>query len=398
VIKRIAIIGGGIVGLATAWRILNRFPNHRITVLEKEPSVAQHQTGRNSGVIHSGIYYKPGSLKAINCCTGKDALINFCHDHGINFKITGKVIVATREEERKQLHILHERGRANGVPVDIVDRETLLKIEPHVAGIEGLHVKSTGIIDYRSVAQKLSDLLSQSGHQVLTDFKVTRIQVKPNETMISAGNGDSVVADLVVNCAGLACDRIALLMGDDPGMRIIPFRGEYFQLNPNKSYLCQTLIYPVPNPAFPFLGVHLTKMIDGSVECGPNAVLAFAREGYFKTQFSLRDMSETFSYPGFQRLATRYWKTGLAEMYRSLSKSAFTRALQRLVPEIQSQDLTPAPAGIRAQAVLANGDLMDDFLIKETASAIHVLNAPSPAATSCLSIGEHITERIALRV
>ena len=396
--KRIIVIGGGIVGLATAWRIKNSYPECELTVLEKETSVAQHQTGRNSGVIHSGIYYKPGSLKALNCTQGKDALITFCEQHKIPYQITGKVIIATKEQELSQLEVLLERGKANGVPVRRVTRDELLTIEPHVAGLAGLHVASTGIVSYTAVAEKLASLLNESNARVVTGFKVTSVTLRNGETEIVAHNKNSLVADLVVNCAGLACDRIALMMGTEPGLRIIPFRGEYFQLNQEKAYLCRTLIYPVPDPSFPFLGVHLTKMIDGSVECGPNAVLAFAREGYFKSDFSCSDMAEVLSYPGFQRLALRYWKTGLSEMYRSLSKPAFTRALKRLVPEIETQDLTPAPAGIRAQAVLASGALVDDFFIKESVNAVHVLNAPSPAATSCLSIGQHIVERIAPRI
>jgi (S)-2-hydroxyglutarate dehydrogenase len=388
------IIGGGIVGLAVAYEIQRTITASVVTVVEKETDVALHQSGRNSGVIHSGVYYKPGSLKATNCIHGRNMLVEFCKEHDLDFDITGKIIVATRQSEIAQLDMIIQRGIANGVPLKQLSSEEVKEIEPHVSCLRGIQVESTGITDYAKVARKLAQLIISNGGQVKRSFNVTKIQSSSSVHTAISNNDDAISARYIVNCAGLASDRIARFMGIDPGLRIIPFKGEYYVLNKDKAYLCNSLIYPVPDPNFPFLGVHLTRMIDGAVECGPNAVLAFAREGYKKNAFSYHDTAETLCYSGFQKLAARYWMTGLSEMYRSISKRAFTKAIQVLVPEISVNDLTPAPAGIRAQAVLANGLLVDDFFIKESERAIHVLNAPSPAATSCLSIAKYVVKKM----
>ncbi len=387
------IVGGGIVGLATAYQLLQRNPERRGIVLEKEPSLAQHQTGHNSGVLHSGIYYKPGSLKAINCREGKRAMETFCQEHGIDFDICGKVIVAVDDAELPALERIFERGQANGVRCELIGRERLLELEPHVAGVRAIHVPEAGIVNYRQVCEKLAELIRQKGSEIRTSTRVTDIRCNTDGITVDSTGGE-VRAKFLVNCAGLHCDRIAKLTGDDPGAKIIPFRGEYYQLKPNAYHLCRNLIYPVPDPKFPFLGVHFTRMIDGSVECGPNAVLAFAREGYRKTDINPWDLMESLTYPGFLKLAATYWRVGAGEMWRSISKAAFVRALQRLVPDIRADLLDPAPAGVRAQAVGRDGRMIDDFLILESERIVHVCNAPSPAATSSLNIGKAIVDRL----
>lgn len=393
----VAVIGGGIVGLATAYELNKRLPDCRVTVLEKEADVGQHQTGHNSGVLHSGIYYKPGSLKAINCREGKKLMEAFCRDEGIAFDICGKVIVAIDESDLPALERIYERGQANGVSCEIIGPDRLAELEPHAAGIKAIHVPEAGIVDYKQVCQRLAERIREAGGQVLTSARVAKIDRSNGEVVLTTAAGE-VKAKQIVNCAGLHCDRVTAMSGQKPDAKIIPFRGEYFLLKPEAEHLCKTLIYPVPDPAFPFLGVHFTRMIAGGVECGPNAVLAFAREGYRKLDFSPSDMAETLSYPGFLKLAAKYWKTGLGEMWRSASKKAFVKALSRLVPEIKAEHLVAASAGIRAQAVTPDGGMVDDFLIQEADRVINVNNAPSPAATASLNIGKTIVERLVPRL
>ena len=390
----IIIIGGGIVGLATAHNLSARYPELSITILEKENKVAAHQSGHNSGVLHSGIYYKPGSLKALNCRKGKALMEQFCEIHDIPYNICGKVIVATSEEERPVLHDIYERGRANGVVCEIIDRDQLMELEQHTAGIEAIHVPESGIVDYVEVCRKLAALITEAGNEIKLGAEVTSISERPEEIAVETTAGD-YQADYLINCAGLYSDRVTKMTGMDAPAQIIPFRGEYYELKPQAEYLCHSLIYPVPDPKFPFLGVHFTLMIDGRVECGPNAVLAFAREGYALTDFNAADLLETLRYPGFQKMAGRFWRTGMGEMWRSASKRAFVSALQKLVPEIREEHLVKAPAGIRAQALLPDGSMMDDFAYQESERIVNVINAPSPAATSSLAIGENVVDQLA---
>jgi len=390
------IVGGGIVGLASAYQLSQRYPKKCILVLEKENAVAQHQTGHNSGVLHSGIYYKPGSLKAVNCRTGKQAMETFCAQQGIPFRTCGKVIVATRPDELERLEALFQRGRANGVACEMIDRERLRELEPHCAGIRAIHVQETGMVDYRQVCERFVALLVQQGHSVRVDTKVIGLQEADSAVVVETNQGP-FSARYVVNCAGLHSDRIAAMSANRPAVKIIPFRGEYFMVKPEVDHLCRGLIYPVPDPRFPFLGVHFTRRISRHVECGPNAVLAFAREGYRKSDFCLRDMIETLAYPGFIKMAAKFWRTGCGEMWRSVSKNAFVSALKRLIPAVEANQLEPAPAGVRAQAVTADGALLDDFAFSETHRTVSVLNAPSPAATASLSIGKSVVDRLADR-
>jgi L-2-hydroxyglutarate oxidase len=392
----VTIIGGGIVGLATAFRLTERFPHKQVVVLEKEADLAHHQTGRNSGVLHSGIYYKPGSLRAMNCRTGKRAMEEFCAAEGIEYEICGKVIVAVTGDEVSALERIYERGQANGVRCEIIGPERLRELEPHAAGVRAIHVPEAGIVDYKQVARRFAERVRERGGTIVTSARVVAIDTRASEVVVGTTAGE-FAAEFVVNCTGLHSDRTTSLTGQDPGVKIVPFRGEYYELKPEARYLCRNLIYPVPDPRFPFLGVHFTRMIGGHVECGPNAVLAFAREGYRKTDVSLRDLIESLTYPGFLRLAGRYWKTGLGEIWRSLSKAAFVRALERLMPEIRSEHLEPAPSGVRAQAVAPEGNLVDDFLFRESDRIVNVCNAPSPAATASLNIGNLIVDRLAAR-
>lgn len=393
---RVIVIGSGLVGLATAWRLLAARPDTQVTILEKESGPGRHQSGRNSGVIHSGIYYAPGSAKARNCAEGRRTLIRFCEEHDIAHEICGKVIVALDEGELPRLEAIHQRGLANGVQCHLLDREALLELEPHSAGIRAIHVADAGIVDFPGVSRALAGLIEQAGGNFHFGERAQRLTLRGNGAVVSASSGD-FDADLVINCAGLYSDRIAAL-DVDPGCRIIPFRGEYYVLKPESRHLCRHLIYPVPDPAFPFLGVHFTRRIHGAIECGPNAVLAFAREGYRKTDINFPELAEAILNPGFARLAGKFWRTGVGEYIRSFNKGAFVRALQRLVPAIRAEQLEPAPSGVRAQAMTSDGRLVDDFLIRETRSAIHVCNAPSPAATACLAIGEEITRRALQRL
>ena len=392
----VAIIGGGIVGLATADQLTRRAPGLRVVVLEKESDVAQHQTGRNSGVIHSGIYYTPGSLKAKNCRAGKAALESFCDTENIPYNRCGKVIVAMDEAELPALERIHENGRANGVDCEMIGPERLREIEPHAHGIRALHVPETGIVDYTAVSRRLAERIEAQGGQLWLNAAVYDLEPRSDAVIVQSTVG-TVEAQHVINCAGLYSDRIAKMSGTDPGVQIVPFRGEYYELVPEARRLCRGLIYPVPNPSFPFLGVHFTRMINGGVECGPNAVLSLAREGYQWSDVNGRDLGETLTYSGFLKLAVRYWRTGLAEMWRSASKDAFVRALQKLVPAIEAHHLQSAPAGVRAQAVTPDGRLLDDFLIHEAGRVLNVCNAPSPAATSSISIGATIADRLAER-
>ncbi|HTN75020.1 MAG TPA: L-2-hydroxyglutarate oxidase [Pirellulaceae bacterium] len=387
------IVGGGIVGLAIAYDLTSRYPDQRVVVLEKEKQVAEHQTGHNSGVLHSGIYYKPGTLRATNCRAGKQAMERFCAEHGLPYEICGKVIVAVDEKELPLLENIYQRGQQNGVVCAKIGVERLKEIEPHAAGIAAVHVPEAGIVNYRRVAEKLAELLVARGGQVLTDTRFLKLHREPQGVIVETSRGD-FQAKHVVTSAGLQADRVAAHTGHKLAAQILPFRGEYFELVPNMEHLCRHLIYPVPNPSFPFLGVHFTRMIDGGIECGPNAVLAFAREGYRKTDVNLRDLFEALSYRGFRRLAWKYWPIGLGEMWRSFSKAAFVKALQRLMPEIRSEHLVPARAGVRAQAVTPGGELADDFLIEQSDRVINIGNAPSPAATSSLNIGKLVVDRL----
>jgi L-2-hydroxyglutarate oxidase len=388
-----AVIGGGIVGLSAALHIGQKYPRARILLVEKESTLAQHQTGRNSGVIHSGIYYKPGSYKARFAKAGAESMVRFCAEQGIPFDVCGKVIVATRPSELAPLEDLYQRGMQNGVPVERLTHDQVREIEPHVRCLAGLHVKSTGITSYQLVCEAYFRLIVQSGGTVKMDTEVKRIEERGNSDILHTSTGE-YEARFVINCAGLYSDRVARASGTDPKARIVPFRGEYFELVPDKRHLVRTLIYPVPNPDFPFLGVHFTRMIDGSVHAGPNAVLAFAREGYRKTDINVGELWETLSFGGFWKLVRQNLGEGLKEMYRSLSKAAFTHSLQQLIPEVRSGDLIPCAAGIRAQALTDDGKLVDDFLIIPAPRAMHVCNAPSPAATASLEIGKEIASRV----
>ena len=387
-----AIIGGGIVGLATAWQLTRLASGVKLVVVEKESALAFHQSGRNSGVIHSGIYYRPGSLRARNCRDGKAALEAFCDEHDVAWQRTGKVIVATQEGQLAQLRTIFERGQQNGVDCAMIDVDRLRQLEPHCAGIAAIHVPESGIVDYPGVCHKLGELLQAAGAEIRLNCRVSGIDQRTDFVRLQTSQGD-IEATQVINCGGLHSDRIARQSGLKMRERIIPFRGEYFELKPEAHHLCRTLIYPVPDPRFPFLGVHFTRMVHGGVECGPNAVFALAREGYNWGTINLRDVFESLTYPGFFRLAVRNWKTGLGEVWRSLSKAAFVRALQKLVPEIRSEHLHSAPAGVRAQALGLDGKLLDDFVILRHERVVNVCNAPSPAATACLNIGKHIAEQ-----
>ena len=391
----IIIIGGGIVGLATAYQFTLDYPLLKITLLEKEQQLAAHQTGNNSGVLHTGIYYKPGSLKALNCIEGKSRMEDFCRKEEIDYENCGKVIVAISEAELPALETIYQRGRTNGVSCEMINSEKLHELEPHVAGIKAVHVPEAGIVDYGQVCKRFAKhLQNNEDNQIHCSTKV--IGIHHSERIVVETEQGEFEGRFLVNCAGLYSDKITA-MTQPPESKIIPFRGEYYEVRPEKHYLCRNLIYPVPDPSFPFLGVHFTRMINGSLECGPNAVLAFAREGYTRSTVNFLELAEVLSYPGFIKLAAKYWRAGTGEMWRSFSKVAFVRALQRLIPDISADDLETAPAGIRAQAVLSNGKLVDDFLIQENKNIINVCNAPSPAATSSLNIGKHIVDIVAER-
>jgi (S)-2-hydroxyglutarate dehydrogenase len=388
----IVIIGGGIVGLSTAMHATRALPQLRLLLVEKEDAVARHQSGHNSGVIHSGIYYKPGSLKAKFCVEGAAAMVAFCREHNLPHEICGKVIVATSDDEVPRLNVLLERGQANGLAgLRLLQPEELREIEPHCRGVLGVLVPSTGITDYAAVSRKYAEIITAQGGTVSTGTEVQRVVPRGAEMMVETTRG-TFAAKYVINCAGLHSDRVSRMAGQKPEVRIVPFRGEYYFLVPEREHLVRTLIYPVPDPKFPFLGVHFTRRIQGGVDAGPNAVLALKREGYKRTDFNLRDLAGTLTYPGFWHMAGKYWRDGASEYYRSLSKGAFVKALQQLVPEVVSSDLVADGSGVRAQAVRPDGSLVDDFQFVLADRMLHVWNVPSPAATASLPIGRHIAE------
>ena len=392
----VVIVGGGIVGLATAYRLRKVRRSWKILLLEKEREVALHQTGNNSGVVHSGVYYKPGSLKARLCVEGGKELLQFCRKEKIPFRVCGKVIVAVQEEELGRLDELYRRGKENGLKgIRLISREEITEVEPVAEGIRGLHVPSTAIVDYGRVSRRIAELLERDGVRIKYSEQVTSIQQVNGVNMVVVESTKARYSSKrVVTCAGLHSDRLASMTHPDARVKIIPFRGEYYRVRGGRQELVRGLVYPVPDPRFPFLGVHLTRKIDGGLEVGPNAVLAFQREGYRKSDVSLKDMWETLSWPGFRVMARKYWKTGLGEFYRSFSKAAFVRALQRLVPEIRLEDLAPGGAGVRAQACGIDGGLIDDFLFVGDGRILHVCNAPSPAVTASLAIGRFIVDRL----
>lgn len=399
----LAVVGGGIVGLATALKLAEKYPRRRLLVLEKEHELAHHQTGHNSGVIHSGIYYKPGSVKAQTCVAGRRALLEFCDANGISYELCGKVVVATQPDELARLEELLRRGAANGVRgLELIGPERLKEIEPHATGIRALCAPTTGIIDFTRVAQAYAARFQSLGGEIRTSQEVKKIVPGDGGLVIEASAGE-FPSRYLINCAGLFSDKVARLMAEtarangpyEEALRIVPFRGEYYRLAPERRFLARGLIYPVPDPRFPFLGAHFTRTVKGEVEVGPNAVLAMAREGYRKTDIDLSHVLRVFAYKGFWRLAIRYWRMGMQEMHRSFSKRAFVRALQQLIPEVRVDDFIPSGAGVRAQAVSPTGALVDDFVIRQNGNAIHVLNAPSPGATASLAIGEKIVEMAA---
>ena len=393
----VGIIGGGIVGLATAYQLSQKYPKLSVAVIEKESSLAKHQTGHNSGVLHSGIYYKPGSLKAINCRQGKKAMEKFCKEQDIDFELCGKIIVALNDEEVPRMQNIFQRGQENGVNCKIISREEMLEIEPHVAGVQAIHVPECGIVNYKQVCLRLGEIIEEKEeNRLFLGHQVTKIK-NLNDSLVIETNKGVIECKQLINCGGLHSDKVTKLGGQKPPAKIIPFKGEYFELKENAKHLCKNLIYPVPDPAFPFLGVHFTRMIDGTVECGPNALLAFGREAYGKFDLNLKDLLESITYPGFQKMAIKHWKMGWGEMWRSYNKGAFVKALKRLIPEIEASHLISAPAGIRAQAVSPEGGLVDDFLIQENKRIINVCNAPSPAATASLNIGSTIVKKLAAR-
>lgn len=394
----LTVIGGGIIGLATAMEIAENYPKVRLLLLEKENRIALHQTGHNSGVIHSGIYYKPGSVKAQTCVYGRKALLDFCDQHGIPYELCGKVIVATHREEIPRLEELLRRGNANGVQgIEMIGPERLKEFEPHANGIRAIYAPTTGIIDFTKVAQAYARRIRSMGGEILTSHKVKGIVQEEGELIIQTSS-EEFRSKYLINCAGLFSDELSRMMtrsrgpmiGSGEDLRIIPFRGEYYQLIPERRFLVRGLIYPVPDPRFPFLGVHFTRTLRGDVEAGPNAILALSREGYRKTDIDLHDLWRTISYKGFWCMAQTHWKTGIGEVYRSISKQAFVKALQRLIPDVRPGDLVAGGAGVRAQAVSATGTLVDDFALSQTGNAIHVYNAPSPGATASLAIGKKI--------
>jgi L-2-hydroxyglutarate oxidase len=391
----VIIIGGGVVGLGVALEITRRFPHLRLLLLEKEDRVARHQSGHNSGVIHSGVYYKPGSMKARLCVTGAAAMVDFCRQHGVAHEVCGKVIVATHADELPRLEELRKRGEANGLTgLRRIGPEELREIEPHAVGVQALVVPSTGITDFAKVSEKYAELICASGGTVLTSAAATGIRRLASEIVVETSRGAFSTAALI-NCAGLFCDRISRMAGDAPGVLIVPFRGEYYDLVPERASLVRALIYPVPDPRFPFLGVHFTRRVSGKVDAGPNAVLAHAREGYRHTDISVRDLASALAFPGFWRMARQNWRNGFDEFRRSLSKPIFVRALQRLLPEVNEKDLVPGGSGVRAQALKPDGALVDDFQFVPSGRVLHVLNVPSPAATASLAIGKTIVDTAA---
>jgi L-2-hydroxyglutarate oxidase len=391
----IMVIGGGIVGLSVAREVTRQFPRLQLALVEKEARVGTHQTGHNSGVIHSGVYYKPGSMKARMCVEGAAAMVEFCREHGVPFKICGKVIVATSEEERPRLQDLLARGQANGVAgLRMLGPEELREIEPHATGVAALHVPGTGVTDFAKVCEKYAELVAAQGGTVRTSAEVIAIGQGGQEIVVETSGGDFSVR-WVINCAGLFSDRISRMAGETPEVRIVPFRGEYYDLVPARTGLVRALIYPVPDPRFPFLGVHFTRRVHGNVDAGPNAIFAFKREGYRSGDFSLRDTVESLVFPGFWRVAAKHWRMGKDEARRSVSKGSFVAGLQRLVPEVQGEDLVPGGSGVRAQAIHRSGALVDDFQFSQSDRMLHLYNVPSPAATASIAVGRAVVEMAA---
>jgi L-2-hydroxyglutarate oxidase len=388
------IIGAGIVGLSTAYKLSLKYPDASILVLEKEDHVAAHQTGKNSGVVHSGIYYKPGSYKAKNCVDGRHQLVDFCKKHDVKMEVCGKVIVATDDSEVPKLKEIYERGLKNEIEgIQLIGENRLKELEPYVNGIAAIHVPCSGIVDYAGMCRVLMKLLQDGNGTVQFNSEVSNISNKGNEIVIIAG-GEKIQSQYLINCAGLYSDHVAKFAGVHSPVKIVPFKGEYYELKPDAQYLVKNLIYPLPNPEFPFLGVHFTRMALGGVECGPNAVFAFKREGYNKLSFNLKETTETFNFPGFWKMAKEHWRMGLDEYKRSFSKKAFVKGLQKLIPSIQEEHLEVSPSGIRAMALQPNGEILDDFYFEVVDRQIHVLNAPSPAATAGLAIGDEIVKRV----
>jgi (S)-2-hydroxyglutarate dehydrogenase len=391
--KKVAVIGGGIVGLATACQLIRRFPSAQVILLEKEAGPGRHQTGHNSGVLHCGLYYKPGSTKARLAVQGIRRMVAFCAEHNVPYDLCGKVVVATEPEEIPRLHTLFERGTANGLEgLKLLGPEEIREIEPHAAGLMGIRVPQEGIVDYRAVTEAMVRLIRNQGGEIHFSSEVTKLQNGSGWRIQSTGG--EYEADFLINCAGLHCDRVSRMAGNNDPTKIVPFRGEYYKLKKESQYLVRNLIYPVPDPKFPFLGVHFTRLIHGGIEAGPNAVLAFAREGYSKTKFSARDFIGTLAYPGFWRFFRKYPRVCFDELRRSFSKELFCKSLQTLVPEIRPEDLGPGGAGVRAQAIAPNGEMVQDFQFVKSDRALHVLNAPSPGATASLAIGEEIANEL----
>ena len=402
------VVGGGIVGLATARELLQRVPSLKIAVVEKELNLGQHQTGHNSGVLHTGLYYTPGSLKAKTCVAGRQAMIEYCSEKGIPFSLSGKLIVALEESELPRLQNLYERGLANGVPgLEMIDQERIREIEPFAAGIKAVWSPNTGVVNYKQVIHSLAEDITQAGGEILLGWKLIALQqggqqdgtvlMLENTAPTAGGVQKELHARYVVTCGGLQSDIISRMTGAGQDVKIIPFRGDYYLLRPEKRHMVRSMIYPVPDPQFPFLGVHFTRLLSGEVKAGPNAVLAFAREGYGRKDVNLRELWESLTYPGFHRLALKYWRMGMMEMYRDYVKGAYVRALQRYMPEITADDLLPGPSGVRAQALMKNGKLVDDFLIYHGDNVTHVQNAPSPAATSSLMIAHSVVDEVEKR-
>ena len=388
------IVGAGIVGLSAAYKLSLRYPDASILVLEKEQKVAAHQTGKNSGVIHSGIYYKPGSYKARNCVDGRHQLVAFCQENGVAIDVCGKVIVAVEEQELPRLKAIYERGKENEIEgIALINKEELTEIEPHTAGIQAIHVPCAGIVDFSGMCEALRRKIEEGKGRVSFGQEVKKIDQQQNEINVHTQK-EVFKTRFLINCAGLYCDHVARSAGIEPPIQIVPFKGEYYDLKPEAEYLVNHLIYPLPNPDFPFLGVHFTRMATGGIECGPNAVPAFKREGYNKLDFDLKETVESFKYSGFRKLVMKHWRMGLDEYHRSLSKAAFVRGLQKLVPAVRKEHLKPSPSGVRAMALLPNGEILDDFYFETTDRQLHVLNAPSPAATAGLAIGDEIVNQV----
>ena len=392
----VAIVGAGIVGLATAYELTERYPSKSVLIVEKETDIAQHQSGNNSGVIHSGIYYKPGSLKAINCRTGRQLLVEFCEKHGIVHDVCGKIIVAADESERERLHNIYQRGLENGISCSIISGDEIKRYEPHAAGVEAIHVPDAGIADYKGVALQIAKEIYDRGNRIEFGAEVTGIKQTSEAVTLETTSGD-FTAQYLVNCAGLFSDKICRMTGVDPGVQIVPFRGEYYELLPEARHLCKNLIYPVPDPAYPFLGVHFTRMYDGRVECGPSAILGFAREGYSLSTVNAKDLWEIVRYRGFRKLASQHWRKGMMEVRQSASKGYYLKTMRKLIPEVKKSDVKRAGAGVRAQALLPDGSMLHDFLFKETDRVVNVCNAASPAATACFSVGQHVVNTLAVR-